>query len=84
MSTPLAAAEIFDREFLAVRAKLIDLAATFDRIDRAEGAIAADPRLDKIRQALRMLAGDETDRAEQIQLLFSLPYPEDWRKIHGL
>ena len=80
MPIPLAAAEVLDREFLAVRAKLIDLAATFDRIDRAEGRLADDPRLDKIRQSLQILAGDASDRAQQIQLLFSLPYREGWQK----
>jgi hypothetical protein len=61
-----------DREFLGIRAKLIDLAATLDRIDRGEGSLAGDPRLDKIRRSLHVLAGDASGRANEIQLIFSL------------
>ena len=84
MPIPLAAGEVLDREFLAVRAKLIDVAAALDRIDRAQGTVSDEPRLDQIRQAFRILAGNASDRAEQLQLLFSLPYRDDWRKSYGL
>jgi hypothetical protein len=84
MAAPPTAAEVLDREFLAVRAKLIDTAAVLDRIDRAEGSVAGDPRLDRIRQGLQLLASDTSDRVEQLQLLFSLPYAENWRKEYGL
>lgn len=84
MPTPMAAAELLEREFLTVRASLIAVAAALDRIDRAEGSVADDPRLDEIRQGLQILAGDSADRAEQLQLLFSLPYQEDWREDYGL
>jgi len=80
MPIPLFAAEVLDREFLAVRAKLIDVAATLDRIDRADGSVDDDPRPATIRQSLQILADDAPDRAEQIQLLFSLPYQENWQK----
>lgn len=80
MPIPMAAAEVLEREFLGVRARLIDVAAALDRIDRAEGSVADDPRLDKIRQALQVLSGERSDRAEKLQLLFSLPYQDDWRK----
>ena len=61
-----------DREFLGVRCRLIELAASLDRMDRAGGA-AADPRLAQIRQALEILADDKPDRAERMQMAFSLP-----------
>ena len=84
MPIPMAAAEVLDREFLQLRAKLIDLAAALDRIDRAEGSVADDPRLEKIRRALQILAGDTSGRAEELQLLFSLPHQDDWQKDCGL
>lgn len=84
MTTPLTAAEVLEREFLAVRAKLIDVAAALDRIDRAEGTVADDSRLERIRQGLQLLAGDASDRAERLQLIFCLPYRGDWRKDYGL
>ncbi len=43
---------ILDSEFLGIRAKLIELAATLDRIDRAHGAAAGDARIEKIRRSL--------------------------------
>jgi hypothetical protein len=78
MSTPLDAAAVLNREFLEIRARLLQLAASLDRLDRAEGSTTDDGRLAKIRQALEILGGDESDRAEKIQLLFSRPYESDW------
>ena len=80
MSTiPLSAPEVLNREFLDVRARLLQIAASLDRLDRAEGAVQSDPRLQKIRQALAILATGDADRAEQIQLLFSRPYDARWQ-----
>ena len=84
MSMPLAATDVLDRECLEIRARLIDVAAALDRIDRAEGSVAGDPRLEKIRQAVQVLAGDTPQRAERVQSLFSLPYRDDWQKDYGL
>ncbi|GAH54253.1 unnamed protein product [marine sediment metagenome] len=84
MPIPLAAAEVLDGEFLGIRARLIDVAAASDRIDRAEGSVADDPRLDDIRRSLQILAGEAPDRAEKLQLLFSLPYQENWPADYDL
>jgi hypothetical protein len=84
MPPSLVAAEILDREFLTTRSRLIDLAAALDRLDQANGSVADDPRMTQIRHGLEILAGDATDRAEQLQQLFSLPYREDWREEFGL
>jgi hypothetical protein len=73
-----------ESEFLIVRAKLLEAAAAFDRLDRAEGSVANDPRRQKLRQALDVLAANEPDRAEKLQLLFSLPYEPNWRSKYGL
>ena len=84
MPTAQSAREVLDREHLAARAKLIDLAAFLDRVDRAEGAGCNDPRLDTIRRGVEILCGDASGRTEQIQLLFSLPYRQNWQKDYGL
>jgi hypothetical protein len=84
MSHPLPAAECLDREFLEIRARLLQLAAALDRVERAAGDVSEDPRLAKIAEALAVLAGAGDDRAEQIQLIFSRPYTEDWRKRFGM
>jgi hypothetical protein len=89
----LPAAEVLDREFLAARARLIELAAVLDRVQRADGPKPPearaddrvdDRRLDQIRQSLQLLAEDAPDRAEKLQLLFSLPYDDDWQAQYGL
>jgi hypothetical protein len=85
METPLPAADVLDREFLSLRAELLQLAASLDRIQRAAGsADLRDPRLNQIRQALDILGRGELNRAEQIQRAFSLPYQSDWRERLGI
>jgi len=89
MPIPQTPGELMDHEFLGIRARLIELAATLDRLDRAgasdDGAsddgdtMATDSRLSTIRESLGVLAGEDSNRAEQLQLLFSLPYREQWK-----
>ena len=85
MPIPLEAPEVLNREYLEVRAKLLQVAATLDRIDRAGGSVAGDPRMAKIRAALEALLAPAPQnsadglRAEQIQLIFSLPYDDEWQ-----
>ncbi len=81
MSISLPASELLDREFLGLRARLIEIAATLDRIDRAEGDVADDARLETIRESLKVLANGDDGRAERLQLLFSLPYNENWQTV---
>ena len=81
MSPPTSAANLLDHEFLGIRCRLIELAATLDRMDRADGTdVAGDPRLAQIRRGLDILAGDAPDRAERVQMLFSLPHEETERQ----
>ncbi|MFO0896108.1 MAG: hypothetical protein U0836_01660 [Pirellulales bacterium] len=84
MSSPLPASECLDREFLEIRARLLQAAAALDRIERSEGNVAADTRLVRIGEALAVLAGPGVDRAERIQLIFSRRYEENWRAQFGL
>ena len=79
MPTSSTATNILDREFLDIRSKLIDVAASLDRIERAPGSAAGDPRMNKITQALQILAARTPACTEQIQILFSLPYDEHWQ-----
>jgi hypothetical protein len=88
---PISATDVLERYFLEVRCKLLEVAATLDRIDRAadRGSLANDPRLANIRSALTLIdnGGDwrgAGDRAERLQLLFSRPYSPDWRKEFGI
>lgn len=74
------AQQLLDRSFLDLRCRLLDLASGLDRIDRAAGSEAArtDPRRAQIEQALQLLLAPGSTRAEQIQLLFSDSYTDNW------
>ncbi|HXY36102.1 MAG TPA: hypothetical protein VEI07_17840 [Planctomycetaceae bacterium] len=84
LATPMAAPAVLDREFLEIRAKLLELAASFDRLDRGGGVASNERRTEMIRQGLKVLLDETGDRAEQIQLIFSRPYDDDWQKEFGL
>lgn len=79
---PLPANRALDQFFLDARCRLLDVAATLDRIGRGENAesLAADPRLQRIRAAVAVLLADEPGKAERIQQLFSLDYDPDWSR----
>ncbi len=75
---------ILSESFLDVRAKLLEIAATLDRIDHAivEGIpLAGDAlaRRERVSEAIRILLTQNPDRAEQLQRLFSREYQADWR-----
>ena len=74
--------EILDREFLEIRAKILEVAASLDRIQRAEGEVSGDPRTKLIEDAIAIIASkqDAPNRAEMIQMLFSREYDGEWMK----
>jgi hypothetical protein len=80
--SPLPAAQALDAYFLEARARLLDLAAILDRIDRGPdvGRLRDDLRLARLRQAIGVLAEAGPDRAARIQEVFSLPYDPNWQR----
>ena len=76
MPCPSTRDRVIDLYFLEHRAKLIDIAAFLDRVDRAapdgEGK-AEDFRLRAFRQALAILSDGREDRARRILELLSDP-----------
>jgi hypothetical protein len=77
---PLSAPEVLNREFLEIRCRILDLAAAFDRLARAEGSIADDARIGRLREALQAVLDEPHDRAEQVQMIFSRSYEEGWQE----
>jgi hypothetical protein len=71
---------MLEQEFLPLRAKILEIAAGLDRLDRADGDSRADGRRERLEQAIRLLLDDAPQRAEQVQLLFSREYDDAWRK----
>ncbi len=76
----LSAPQVLDQYYLDTRCLLLEVAAVLDRLDAAverEGSsgIEADPRFERIRTALDMLADREAtpDRSERFLRLFSDP-----------
>jgi hypothetical protein len=80
--TPLTSKAALDSYFLEARHKILDLAAILDRIGRGAGGpdTAADPRLEKVRRALEVLADESPARAERVQQIFSLGYDPTWER----
>lgn len=86
LEIPQSAGEQLEREFLQMRARILELAAALDRLQRADaygngvaGRLDGDPRMKLIREGLAALDGHGPDRAEQVQLLFSRPYDPNWQ-----
>jgi hypothetical protein len=76
----LSTRQVLDKSFLDARCMILEIAATLDRYDASvAGADVApggpDPRLEKLRQSLEILADRKTtpDRAERLLQLFSDP-----------
>ena len=66
--------DFLDAQFLQMRAQILSLAADLDRIERAAGGSAlleSDTRIQKLRRAMKLVLDERTNRAEQVQLLFS-------------
>lgn len=80
MSARRTQTEVLDRDFLEIRARILDLAAALDRMDQAAIAPgqAPDRRIAQIREGLQALTVPEPGRAETVQRLFSLEYDPAW------
>ena len=80
-----AASQILTESFLEVRAKLLEVAATLDRIDRSLDAgdplpNEAQAQRKQLDSAIEIVLSEGSDRAERLQQLFSRQYESDWRK----
>jgi len=83
MSTNLSnerdAQQIVKDEFLQARAKILELAAMLDRIERASGDATNLRPLSLIGLGLNILTDDEAEKAKRVQLLMSRDYESDWK-----
>jgi hypothetical protein len=85
MLPPRSITAVLDREYLDIRARILDLAAALDRLDRASEppGYSPDRRLADIRLALETLVVPEPGRAETVQRIFSLEYDPKWQRAFG-
>ena len=73
--------QILDLYFMDARARLIDLAAFMDRVERADGE--EDFRMNAFREALKELDKGNADRARRVLLSFSDPTSEPIDRAPG-
>lgn len=86
------ASEILEQEFLQTRAKLLEVAAFFDRLDacpdNADDANHAtqnqQERLRLLKAGVELLNDHDSSKAARLQLLFSREYDAKWREQFGL
>ena len=71
---PLSRREVVDRYFLEHRAKVLDIAAFLDRVDRAkEDSDEDDFRVRSLRASIALLLDGEGDRTKRVLDLLSDP-----------
>ncbi len=82
---PLTAPDALDRHYLEARCKILEIAATLDRIDRGQDAAEAlrDSRVARLRQAIDLPLEDAPGRAERCQQVFSLEFEAGWPAPNG-
>ena len=68
---PLSKRAVVDRYFLEHRAKVLDIAAFLDRVDRAQGEGADDYRRAALEACCAILVDGKPDRARRALELFS-------------
>ncbi len=83
------AEQVLEQEFLQVRAKILEIAAFFDRLDADAADQSSKPhspvsgngaeRLKLLRAGCELLLDSDSDKAARVQLLFSRQYDEQWR-----
>ncbi len=81
--SPRSADAVLNESFLEIRAKLLEVAAALDRVDRA-GLVeplsaTMIERRSKIGRGIELLLEEDSNRAEMLQQLFSREYTPDWR-----
>ncbi|WP_146446550.1 hypothetical protein [Botrimarina colliarenosi] len=73
-------AELAGREWPALRASIIDIAAALDRLDATGGSESARVRAEAEALLRTLLAAGDADRAERLLEQLSRPYDPAWRK----
>ncbi len=79
---PMTVQQLMDEYFIENRAKLLDIAAFLDRLDRGMNqSSSGDFRLKAFREALQVLCSKKPGRVKQIQMVFSDPTEEPLEKL---
>jgi len=73
------AEQIVSDEFMIARAKILELAATLDRIERATGDVDGSRPMQLLVQGMNILCDDEVEKVKRVQLLMSRQYEPQWQ-----
>lgn len=79
VSTPRTADKILLDEFLVVRSKILEIAATLDRLDMALGDVGSMQQMQRLKAGIEILHDPHGQKAERVQLLMSREYDANWR-----
>lgn len=78
------AEQVVADEFLIARAKILELAATLDRIERSSGDIEDSKQMNLLAQGMHILCDEEVDKAKRVQLLMSRQYDPQWQNTMSI
>ena len=84
MQATMTPQQVLDREYLEMRAKVLELAASFDRLDQGDKTIESDRRIQLLLEGIATLNFNANNRAEKVQMIFSREYAENWREEFGI
>lgn len=73
------AEQIVAEEFMMARARILELAATLDRIKRASGDVEGSKNMRLLVQGIHILCDDELEKSKRVQLLMSRQYDSQWQ-----
>ena len=73
------AQQIVAEDFMIARARIVELAATLDRIERATGDVDDSKNMQLLMQGMHILCDDEVEKAKRVQLLMSRQYDPQWQ-----
>ncbi len=73
------AEQIVADDFMIARARIVELAATLDRIERATGDVEDSKNMQLLMQGMQVLCDDEVEKAKRVQLLMSRLYDPHWQ-----
>jgi hypothetical protein len=78
------AVQIVADEFMIARAKILELAATLDRIERASGSVDDSKHMQLLVQGMHILIDDQVEKAKRLQLLMSRDYDPNWQNLMSI
>lgn len=81
---PMTREQVVNQYFLEHRAKLLDIAAFLDRLDRTQGSTAADFRESALNEAIRILIDGQPHRAKRVLDLLSDATTALPQSAHGM